>query len=368
MLNIQPNQSLNIDQRDIIVFKNILIIFLLSRILTIVVQIGVDPYIASIINWVGTIVIAYGIFTISKKYSIFSSGNRAVVFFLLATIIDIGSTLLDFIITLPTPSSASTSSEAIKVLEQYANYVLMLALFSLIEGIAILLASYYFTDWFNKIFGKFHQSKGYFYFGIISLVANFALAFSFFQFYGIIKSIIANPAIAQSPTLFDNFNNDIIFAGLLLLGSFGTELVAILILQSRVNDLIPSKNPFFPGQGYYQNLNQIPYSYQQAYGQQPMYPPNPYQQPNGQPPMNPPNPYQQPYGQPPMNPPNPYQQPYSQPPIYPTPNASNIAEKTPQDEENKSTPETDSERHCKVCGHILIHEASFCRYCGAKIN
>ena len=278
MLNLQPNPQLNIDQRDMIVFKNILMVFLLSRILTIVVQIGVDPYIASIINWGGTIVIVYGIFTISKKYTIFSSGNRAVLFFLLATIIDIGSTSLNFIITLPSPSSASTSSEAMNALEQIANYVIMLALFALIEGIAILLASYYFTEWFNKIFGKFHQTKGYFYFGIFFLVANCALAFSFFQFYNVIKSIIANPAIYNSPTLFDNFNNDIIIAGLLLLGSIGAELVAILILQSRVNDLIPSKNPFFPGQGYYQNPNQMPYSYQQTYGQPPMYPPNPYQQ------------------------------------------------------------------------------------------
>ncbi len=342
-----PQQMIKFRPEDLNFFKNIMLFFIISKLAYIGTNIFISSLIGMIFDYAGTIVLIYGIFTLSKKYSELVSGVKVALLFIIALVVDFISVL--FINLYPIPATVDTSSiqNVIEQLKHVITYFYIITAFTAISGVIVVISAYYFTQWINLGFNqnRFTEIKSFFYYGIIFCIAQILIAFAFLTlnqtFTNIVNTGIATQTDVDNQLLASNIAN---IGYLLILAGLITEIVASIKIYNRVND-------FITGKYFYM-------TYQLAYQQAIM--------------TNPQQFYQQPFQT------NPYQQPFQNNSL---PSKNNLettesSQELPKSNEElnytnnipSSSTESLNKLLCKNCSMPLPLQTKFCFRCGAKVD
>ena len=177
MQNFQRDKLSKLKQKDLIFFKNSILVFLLCTILAFVVEliptIRIFAQIISIISFIALTIVYYNN---QDKYSELSKTDKRVgLLLILVIIVGLVNVFVSFLI--PIPSNISNISETITAIAKLKNSINVLVLESVASAIIILIETYYFTNWFNQIYGLYNPTKVYFYFGISSCIAEIISSF-----------------------------------------------------------------------------------------------------------------------------------------------------------------------------------------------
>lgn len=325
MINTVQNQGFKIDQHDIIYFKNILLIFAISQLGGFLANLVFDSLVGKIVNYLGTIVLLYGIYVVSEKYPQMTSGKKVIVLFIFGMIIDIGSEVYIYLFPIPDISQNPSPSEILSFAESFVNYATIITLFLIIDGIVIAISSFYFSDWFNHSFGIFRTTNAFFYYGLIYCAGNIVLAIGVFQIGNVLRTITNNTFNYTATLNSLNIADMIIGIGaLILFAAFIAGISASFILYSKVNDSILGKYAS-PYTGAGSNI------FQQQYFQQ-----QPIEQGSFQ------------------------QQPYQS---YDDKRNTKIS----QVKSNNLDKTNNSDSYCRNCGSKLPPNGIYCGICGNKV-
>ena len=261
--NVESNAT-TLDMKDIKQFKNQTLIFALCNLGALILSLAKFTLFGSIINWIGSFVFIYGIYTLSNKYSGLASGKKVVSFYLISIVIDMGSTLFNTTMQEPQISSGASLSELSNAINQYYSISFILMIMLIIFGGLTFFTTKYFTEWFNLEFGKFEQTKAFYYYGLISLIGQVFLGFGIFALFNSLKSAVADPYNFQISSI----------TSILLISGLGALLVFVSIfalvvasftlynkLDSWTNGKYTNPQPNFKYQ------QQLPYQQQSPYQQ-----------------------------------------------------------------------------------------------------
>lgn len=238
-------QSKQIDQNDLATFRIIAIIFLLAKIGSIVLN-YILPILGSLVNYVGTLALAFGIIMLARKYPPLSSGLRVGILFVISVAISLLSTLDSFLSPSQTTTTSTTASQAFYALYQsISSRIIFIVVISFVSAIVILLTAYYFTIWFNDAFGEFKPTKTFLYYGIFTALSSIIVAVSEYFLVHAVQSnnITANSTNQELAPLFPFLL--LMYFGLFL-GVVGAIvlIVACIKIYFRVNDKFLGKTPF----------------------------------------------------------------------------------------------------------------------------
>lgn len=354
MYYAKPQSQVEIDKNDLQTFKNLTLIFALSRIFDLAVGFVTNGFnelikslISATVNYGGIICLVYGIYLLSSKYPKLMSGMKIVYLFLsLLAILIIRSF---YNILYPTQvNSSDLSSLSDKILSNYLPGLI----FVVIIGILTLITAYYLTEWLNIIFGFFNPTRAYFYYGLFFCIGSIIIDIGVVLFAQNFDFSSINSTSNATSTSAPVFTSGAI-VGLLILIVGGFSLISAIILEivagfkiyNRANDLWMGKTmprgyqqPYQPTyQQQYQptyNQSNTPYSNQPPYQNQNQ---SIYQNPN-----------QPPYQDPNKNPNKTYDNSYGR--------------------DNNTNPTSTSAKFCKYCGAGVQTESKFCQSCGAKVD
>ena len=333
MYNTAQYDPTSIEKTDLESFKNLLLIFALSTIGSIIVSFmtlslgSMASLLSSLIAFLGLALLAYGTYNLARKYPKLASGTRSAGLIILLIIIRILSSLISYLI--PTPSINSSDTNAFNTLvSQYNQYFILIFGALIIVGIVSFIAAYYYSDWFNLGFGQNRPIKSFLYYGIFYGFGSIAAGVGAYLIFNSLGSI--NLTSGQTPSG-SALGTLLIMSLLTILGGISLLVGEIFFIVAgfkfyfRINDILIGKSPL--------NKYQTPYytGYQQpAYSNQPDYSPK--------------------YGQ--QQAPNTYQQP-----SYQSPSGAS---------QNQATGNTLGSTNCRNCGAALESGAKFCQYCGQK--
>lgn len=306
MYNQKP-ASPQFDQADLQSFRTYSLVFLLSTFGAIVGNL-IYPELGAIVRIIGYLLLTYGIYMFSKKYTDLASGMKVVYLFALVILLDLASVVVTLLY--PEPSYSLTDTASVQsALKAYLPFLMIGLAFSIVVSFVLLFATYYFTHWFNEGMTPFNQTQAFWYFGLFNFIGVIVAGFGSWS----LLSYIANNSFSVSS---GNIPSSVVTASLITLvgavialAAGITLIVASFKIYYRLNDMVTGKAYFKGGPP------------NQGYGQQP---------PN------------QPYSQPNFN-----QQPPSQPP--------------------SQTPGQTETKFCRNCGTPLDPNVQFCQNCGTKV-
>lgn len=172
---MQLNEPFSIKTIDLEYFKNTVLIFALSTIISLVLGfIGTNLTIllATFVEIIGLSFLAFGTMNLARKYPNLGSGTKASKLLILFIVIEIISSILYF---LPFDSGPLMFWYIIAII---------------IDGIVMLISAHYFTNWFNLLFKEFNPIKSFYYFGIFAGIGSIGMGLGTFlviresNFYG----------------------------------------------------------------------------------------------------------------------------------------------------------------------------------------
>ena len=198
-MNVSSTSNfLTLEQKDIKTFNNLIILFIVLKILTILIYLF-RPIISAVASDLGTIFLLIGIYLLSKKYKQLKSGFKVVILFILSMVFDLIVAVLDN--TYPhSYHSSSTSSTVLTqgltdVSNSFGSHVYLIIFFAILAGIVTFFTTYFLTTWINIAFQYPRKLKMFLYFGICTLVGEFITSIGYFFFARAVDNLVSDGAI-----------------------------------------------------------------------------------------------------------------------------------------------------------------------------
>ena len=360
-------QTENFDKNDLNLLKNTILVFVISKLGSFGANYIGQLLLGVLINYGGILVLCFGLYTFSTKYSKLENGIKVVGLFVIGIIIDFISNI--YLILNPisfSDSNTQTVQQFIEQLKPLVQLVNVAVIFGVFGGILTLIIYYYFTEWINDGFSKpFDRIKVFFYAGIIICVGQILFVVSLLMYNSVFTSFINSGIVTQSDIdTLDQARSVMTLGSLLLLVGFITEIIGGFKIYNRIND-------HFTGKYFYELYNQPypgfpnqrpPYQSPNSYNPYQNYPNQPYQ---NQPHPNQPYPNQPYPNQPYFN--QPYQKPQNQ--SQNNQNYQNSEGVSANDNQNSPTDMNfDKKIICNKCHTELQMGTRFCFRCGTKVT
>ena len=251
MYATQTPKSVKIDKKDLKTFKNLIFPFIIFKCLAILTYLF-RPLISAILYDLGTLFLLIGVYTLYRNNKQLSASLKVVLVFSLAMITALVVAELNNLY--PHSSHISTTIESLHdqlvgIENGFGQHVFLIVSLTIINGILMLIAAYFFTDWINLFLNTKKKFRIYFYFGILSFVGELITGLALALFARELPNAINGPSTTTAIAKTLAFSGLFTFVGLVVrLIAFAVEIIAGIVIYTNINSSLSIPETIHPVQ------------------------------------------------------------------------------------------------------------------------